>query len=396
MNIALLSILGLLVYIYFGYPLLLWLLTRGSSKAFIPPTPEILPHVSLIIAARNEETALAAKVNNLRTWDYPMDHLQIILVSDGSDDQTVAEFNRAMLAWPSATPAPEWQVVELPQQRGKSLAQNEGVARARHELLVFTDAGAQFEPGTLRHLLEPFQRGDVGCVSGKTVYRNTQEAGAAYSEGAYFRYESWIRSMESQARVLTMGSGCILALRKNLFRPLKATEGEDWALCLRTVEAGYCVVQVDRAIAYEEVATTSRGLFRTKVRIISKDALTLWQRRALLNPWSYGRIALALWSHKALRWLSFVWMAIALAFNSLLALSSGAWAALCLMQMVFYSLALVGAWAEKNSPRVSGRASSWIVIPYNFCVVQIAAAWGIWKAFTGRSEAIWQPIRSES
>ncbi len=392
MDISLILVLGLLVYIYLGYPALLWGMARWSSALKSLNKEAALPSVSLIIAARNEAPALMAKIENFRSWDFPLEKLQIILVSDGSTDQTAEVFEAAMQRWKAEGPTPEWTVVKLPTQQGKSLAQNEGVRRGRHEILVFSDAGALFEPQTLTHLVTPFQHKEVGCVSGKTVYRNTEVAGAAHSEGAYFRYESWIRSMESATRVLTMGSGCILALRQELFQPLRATEGEDWALCLRTVEAGYRVLQVNSAIAYEDVATSSRGLFRTKVRIISKDALTLWQRRHLLNPFSYGRLAIALLSHKGLRWLTFLWMAVALILNGILAWRSPAWAVLFFSQILFYTLALLGAVAEQR-PR---RASSLITIPYNFCVVQLAAAFGIWKAFTGRSEAVWQPIRTES
>ena len=382
---------ALLGYIYLGYPAALWIASRVSRRKPPQTSGESVPKVSLIITAHNEEQAIASKVANVRGLDFPMERLEVILASDGSTDRTVARFERMMEDWARAGGSPNWDSVALRSQKGKSQAQNEAVEVARHEILVFTDAGAHFDPMALRSLAAAFSDPSVGCATGRSTYRPVHGSEAGTSEGLYWKYEVWLRGMENRLGILMMGSAWMLGLRRNLFKPLQPTEGDDWVLPLRTLQAGFRVVQVDRATVYDDVVRSSKGLFRTKVRIISKDYLSLWRNRHLLNPFRYGWNAIALLSHKFLRWWAFAAMLLAYTLSvSMHADRIGLW--FFSGQTFFYALAAAGALAESrqwNSPLILKLTSA----PYHFCVVQAASAVGIWKACTGRAEAFWQPIR---
>src|SRR5437867_1517122 len=114
-----------------------------------------IPCVSIVIAARNEGTRLAARIDNLLSLDFPANKRQIIVVSDGSTDQTVEVLARY---------AGSVETVALP-PGGKALALNAGVARARFDIVVFADARQMFAPDAMTALLGPFCDPSIGGVT---------------------------------------------------------------------------------------------------------------------------------------------------------------------------------------------------------------------------------------
>ncbi|TLM89871.1 MAG: glycosyltransferase, partial [Actinobacteria bacterium] len=200
---------GLLAYVYAGYPLLLALLARARKKALYPPAAAE-PCVTLLIAAYNEERCLAKKLENALSLDYPPAKLQILVAADGSDDGTVA-IARAFAS----------RGVELsyqPARQGKMAAINNAMPAARGELVVFSDANNLFEPAALRELVGPFAAPEVGAVSG--AKHILKDAGAlSSSEGLYWKYEAFIKRQETRLGSCTGVSGEIFAIRRELFVP---------------------------------------------------------------------------------------------------------------------------------------------------------------------------------
>ena len=189
----------LLVYAQVGYGALLALLgrLRPSPAAAPPPDPAALPSVSLIVAAYREAEVIGAKVANALALDYPRERLEIVVACDGSPDATPA----------LARAAGADLVLELP-RGGKIRAQDAAVAQAAGELVAFSDANALLEPGALRALVAPFADDGVGYVCGQVRFVNEPAgADATNQEGLYWRYEMWLRAMESRLSSVTGATG---------------------------------------------------------------------------------------------------------------------------------------------------------------------------------------------
>ena len=371
-------------YVYAGYPLLLWMgvfgLRTDARREDVTAAAEKLPMVSVIVAAHNEEAAIAAKIRNVLGSDYPRERLELLIGSDGSSDRT-EEIARGYEGEGVG-------LISFPQQMGKSAIQNGLAAAACGEILVFSDADCEFEAGALRMLVRNFADEEVGLVTAAPLYLNEGETAITRNESAYLRYESWIREEESRRGMLAMASGSLFALRRRLWRPLHRGMGDDFELPLRVALAGMRNVLERGAVTVTRLSQTdAAAMFRLKVRIVSKDFRALRGYGALLNPFKYGATAVGLWSHKLLRWLAPYFLLAMLVSSAFLA--GPFYRTIFLLQVTFCAAALLGfLWR--------GRALGfpWSV-PASFCIVNVAALVGTWMSLTGRSAGRWTPVRGQ-
>src|SRR5439155_20223575 len=146
-------------------------------------------------AASAEEAVITAKVATALALDYPRERLEVVVACDGSPDGTP---QRAREAGADV-------VLELP-RGGKIRAQDAAVERSRSDIVAFSDANAIWERGALARLVEPFADPGVGYVCGQVQFVN--EAGTN-QEGLYWRYELWLRSLESRLASVAGGNGAI-------------------------------------------------------------------------------------------------------------------------------------------------------------------------------------------
>lgn len=312
---------GLLVYTHVGYPLLLWLLTRAS-----PPAPA--PHparpalVSVVIAAYNEGQVIERRVANARALDYP--HLEVIVASDGSTDDTVSKAAAADV------------VLDLP-RGGKIRAQDAGVERARGEIVAFSDANSLWEPDALRALVAPLADPKVGYVCGQVRFTNE---GGDNQEGTYWRYEMWIRQMESRLAGVTGGNGAIYAVRKDAYINVDPRMGHDLSFPFKMVKRGWKPVYAPTARAAEKMVPSIEGEFRRKRRMQSH----MWPivlTGGMLDPRGYGPMyAFELFSHRVLRYLTPLLHLAAFAANIPLLSHGGIYIAAFGLQCVLLGAAL--------------------------------------------------------
>jgi poly-beta-1,6-N-acetyl-D-glucosamine synthase len=348
-------------YVYVGYPALLalWAQVRsrsanasveGGAKA---SAARLEPGVSIIIAARNEAPRVRARLHNLLALDYPSDRRQIIVVSDGSTDDT---------ATAAASVDGPIDVISIPAS-GKAAALNAGVAYASHEILVFADARQRFAPDALRALVAPLSDAHIGGVSGELVLdsegdgRETRvesrvsnvESPVADGVGTYWRFEKWLRRKESAVGSTLGVTGAIYALRRSLWRPLPSNTILDDVLApMRAVLAGRRVVFSDRAKAFDHAARSSQAESRRKVRTLAGNIQLLWLEPRLLVPF-VNPVWLQFCSHKLGR-LAVPYALVALMASSMaLAGQHLFYAAVLAAQCVFYLLAGYGAVLELRS-----------------------------------------------
>jgi glycosyltransferase involved in cell wall biosynthesis len=362
----------LVVYSYVGYPLTLMALGRLRRRApAVGPSPAgALPGVSIVIPIYNERAVLPAKVANLTALDYPQDRVQIVFVSDGSTDGSSE--------WLRASGAP-LEVVDLPGRSGKAAGLNAGVAAARHDVVVFTDASIMLEPRALQAIVAPLADPSIGCVSG-------EDHVADGGEGLYGRYELMIRRLESRVHSVVGASGSFYAQRKALCAAFPPGLAPDFFSVLRTVRAGYRAVTEPRA-AGQMTAVAARDEFGRKIRTVLRGITTLGEERALLNPLRYGVFAFELWAHKVLRWLVPILLVMLLAASLALATRSPFYLLCAIGQGVFYAAALAG--------RTVPSLNEWRVvrIAFFFTIANLAilVAWARYVA--GVRQELWAPSR---
>ena len=330
---------GIVAYVYLGYPLLVALLaTLRARRVRRPPAASPVRTVSLIVPAHNEEAVIGAKILNAHALEYPAGQLQLIVVSDGSSDRTGEVARRVGNG--------RILLLEQPTRQGKAAALNAAVSAATGEILVFTDANVIFERDAIQALVRRFDDPEVGCAVGRVLLTSPQ-SGEHPGEGLYMRYERWLHAMESRTGTMIGIDGALFAVRRRLYPHLPpGAVVEDFVAGLRCVDQGYRISFEPRAIGYEEAAASVADEFRRKVRMVAGGFQALVEFRHLLNPLRYPLVAWQLLSHKLLRWLVPFPLAVALGANLVLA-SHPFYMAALLLQGIFY----VGAGAAWQVPR---------------------------------------------
>jgi cellulose synthase/poly-beta-1,6-N-acetylglucosamine synthase-like glycosyltransferase len=320
---------GLIVYTHLGYPLVLWALVSQRRKPTLRPgTWEEPPRVSLIVAAFDEEEVIAAKVANALALDYPRGRLELIVASDGSGDATV---ERAEAAGADL-------VLDLP-RGGKLAAQNAAAARACGEILAFSDANSAWEPGALRHLVEPFADPSVAYVCGQVRFL---DPGGGNLEGTYWRYEMALRELESALAGVTAGNGAIYAVRGDAYIPLPPSGSHDLSLPFLFAKRGRRSLYVPWAGAEEKMVPTLEGELARKRRMM----VGIWDivvREGMLRPGGYPPLyAFEIASHRLLRYATPFLHLIALAANVALLSQGWVYTATLVAQLTLLAAAALG------------------------------------------------------
>ena len=363
---------GLIVYTQVGYPLLLAVLARILRRSG-PAEPQLtrpgeLPKVSAIVAAYNEQDVIAARVANLRALDYPAGLLEVVIASDGSTDSTAAH----------ARAAGADIVLELP-RGGKIRAQDASVEQAGGEILAFSDANSEWQPDALAEIVSAFADPRVGYVCGNVTF--TDEAGTN-QEGVYWRYEMWIRRLESGLRSVTSGNGAIYATRREAYLSVDPLAGHDLSFPFNMVKRGWLAVYASSARASEKMAPSIEGEFARKRRMARRTWPTVWGS-GLLSPRGYDPLyALMIFSHRLLRYLVPFLHFVALV-TSLVLIGHGWIYVVCAAAQ----LALLGGAAI--APVVRGRL---LLVARYYVVTNSALAVGLWDWLRGERSPVWETV----
>jgi len=365
----------LLVYHYVLYPVLVIACARLVRRHSLPP-PATWPRVSFIIAAYNEERVIADKLRNTLALDYPKDRLEIIVVSDGSNDATEAIVRSF---------APQG-VVSLHEsnRRGKTAALNRAVKEASADVVVFSDANNDFAPDAIGRLVHHFADPRVGGVCGAKHIKPAAERQSSVGDGLYWRYESAVKFAESRLGTITNADGEIFAVRRDLYRPVpEHIINDDAQITLDLVKQGYGVRYEPGARSYEFASIHIHDDFHVKVRMVAGGFQTLVENAGMLFPLR-SWFAWAFFSHKTLRWLAPLFLIMALVASAALSPEPLYLAALS-AQLGFYGLALAGYWRIRW-----GALPVAIYVPFYFTTMNLAALWGLLRFLRGRQTVQWR------
>ena len=347
-----------IAYAYVGYPLLLWVRSWWSPRPVMRGTST--PAVSAVMVVRNEEAVIGPKLQNLLTLDYPPEQLEVVVVSDGSNDGTaavLAEFQKNEFASNGA----RVRTLLKQESRGKAAGLNDAIGMARGEVLLFTDARQPIEPGALRLLIENFGDPEVGVASGELMLGDPASGETGKGMGLYWRIEKKIRELESASGSVAGATGAIYCARRELLDPLpEGTILDDVLLPMQVVRRGSRVIFDARARAWDSPDLGSSREFARKVRTLSGNYQLLQ-----LAPWLLGSgngIRFEFISHKLLR-LVVPFALVALLVASLF-LPTPFYRIALFAQLAFYALSLVALGGMKIGPlsRIADPARTFVVL----------------------------------
>ena len=376
---ALICCLGAVIYANVGYPILIGVLAllTPSRRA----TPSARPQVTLIIAAHNERAVIAAKIRNTLALDYPREARSVVVVDDGSTDDTAE-----IAAREGNT---QVKVLRRPYREGKGAALNHGASVAIGEVLVFSDANALCRRDALAALAGVFSDRRIGLATG---HKATPGKGGAVGEGdaAYWSYESFLKRSETRLGSTVAVTGEMLGVRRDLFEEFpRGVINDDAFLCMSVLRSGYRVVYVPEAVSVKGTSATHRDEVLRRRRV----AAGRWQLMCRLPWWPWRRplVVFELISHKFLRLLAPFFLVAAFALNAILLLRGGApsvvWACFAIQAGV-YMLALAGtAQGHEAQGNPAARVAAY------FVAGNVATGLGLFTYVTGRATPLWARAR---
>lgn len=379
--------LAVILYTYFIYPVVLLLLFAVSQlrtdlrylfkrveRRTARLTDAEAPGATFVIPAHNEEKHLAAKLENLRRLSYPREKLQVVFVSDGSTDGTADILRSATDPW--------IEVVILPERGGKANALNCAVSRARHDILVFSDASTLFEPDAVQKLVRHFGNPDIGAACGALRFEASSES--QQTEGVYWKYESALRLMESRLGASLNASGAVYALRRDAYQPLeRGVVLDDLMVPMNARRRGFRIIYDPEAAATDYAPETIRGEFARRVRIAAGSFQALPE---LLRIRLGALTTFCFVSHKLLRWLLPLFL-IALIVSNAPLVGRPFYAAFAGLQAAFYLWAILGAACYKRL-----RTVRYALIGHFLVAMNLAFLVGFFRYLRNRRAIEWQRV----
>ena len=363
------SAVGLILYAWIGYPLLLTAVASRTRRPVIKRP--ITPPVTFIITVFNEEERIRTKIENTLAQDYPASRFDVVVASDCSTDRTddiVRQYAGVRL-------------VRAAERRGKEAAQQLALAASNGEVVVFSDVATSLAPAAVSGIVANFADPTVGCVS--SVDRVVDACGRVSGESAYVRYEMWLRSLESRVHSLVGLSGSFFAVRRAVCGRWASDRQSDFSTALNAVELGLRAVLDPEAAGYYCSIKDDRGERGRKTRTVVRGLAVLARNVRMLNPFRYGLFAWQLASHKLCRWLVPLAMIAALAANAILAPGSPVYAAALSAQLMFYAAAVTGLLTGARALRLP----AFLLLSH----AAILAAW--WRFACGDRMTSWTPSR---
>jgi biofilm PGA synthesis N-glycosyltransferase PgaC len=373
----------LVFYTFFGYGILLYilvrikrLLVRSKRKLY---AFEELPSCTIIVAAYNEADFIKEKIENTLALNYPEGKLDIIFVTDGSSDNTpeiVAQY-------------PLIKLLHSPLRLGKISAVHRSIQVVNTDLIVFTDANTFLNSDALvlmcRHYADP----KVGAVAGEKRVMIEESADATAGEGFYWKYESKLKTWDSELHSVVGAAGELFSIRNDQYEAVPSNSVlDDFMISMRIAEKGFVIVYEPDAFAQETSSANVGEELKRKIRIAAGGIQSVIWLKSLLNPFKFPMLSFQYISHRVLRWtITPFLMILAVILNLLIVIDGGTglYVLLLVAQLLFYFAAYLGKILEDRKVSVK-----LLFIPYYFCMMNYAVVAGLIRYFKGNQSVIWE------
>jgi cellulose synthase/poly-beta-1,6-N-acetylglucosamine synthase-like glycosyltransferase len=386
-------LLFIIVYTYVGYGILLYLIIKIRRVFKIGkktnPNSDYEPEVTLFIAAYNEKDFVDAKMKNSLALDYPKEKLNIIWVTDGSDDGTPDLVRQ----YPNAT------VHHLDARNGKIGAMNRGMAFVKTPIVIFSDANTGLGKESIRRIVNLFATPKVGCVSGeKRIINKETDVASGAGEGLYWKYESTLKKWDAELYSVVGAAGELFAIRTELYRHVEHdTLLDDFIISLRVAQDGYTIQYDPDAYAIETASANVKEELKRKIRISAGGIQAIVRLRSLLNIFKYGTLSFQYISHRVLRWtltplclLILIPLLFILAYDEGI-LSFGLYSILFWLQLLFYVAALTGWFLENRETRIKI-----LFVPYYFFIMNLSVVLGFFRYMKKSQSVNWERAKRAS
>ncbi len=385
------SCIGLVVYTYLGYGFVAWILVK-IRKAFGKQfkqynDPNYLPRVTLAIPAYNEISCIKAKLENSYSLDYPADKFEVLFVTEGSNDGTT-EYILSNLS-----NHPTMKIIGGDTRRGKIEAMNMAVKTIDSPIVIFSDANTSLNNQVIKNIVRHFQDPVVGAVAGeKRIETQGLEAAAGAGEGLYWKYESFLKKLDTELYSVVGAAGELFAVRTHLFGEVeKDTLLDDFMVSLRIAAEGFRVIYEPDAYASERPSFSIQDEMKRKVRIASGGFQSIARLGFLWNIFKYGLLSFQYISHRAMRWaVAPFCLPLIFLLNMILIFieSSSIYQLLLVGQVIFYLLAIVGYYLENKKIRVK-----LLFVPFYFSFMNYCAIKGYLRYRKGLTSGIWEKVK---
>lgn len=383
----------MIFYTYFGYLLSLLIIVKLKKISQLKNPSHNLsktssdkkkycPKVSYIITAYNEENRIKNKIENTLAQNYTKEKLEIIVASDCSSDKTdeiVKSYHRQKI-----------KLVRAPKRKGKENAQKYAIDASSGEILVFSDVATILSSDAISTIVNNFQNQDVGCVSSED--RFIDKNGKTGGEGAYVKYEMYLRKLESKANTIVGLSGSFFAARKKVCENWSCDLPSDFNTLLNSVKLGLKGISDPYSIGYYNNISDEKKEFDRKVRTVLRGISAFMKNLSLLNPFKYGLFSWQLFSHKLCKWLVPFWMITALISNAAIMSSSFLFYLTFTVQIFFYYLAFC-YFKSLNTIKTPSPFYTVMKLSYYFISVNFAIFISWINFFKGKRQTFWEPSK---
>jgi len=364
----------LAVYSYFLYPVILRILISANPIDKMADLDAELPKLSLIVTAYNEKDRIRKKLENTMDVAYSGE-LEVIVASDCSDDGTddiVREYaDRGV------------RLVRASERLGKENAQLTAIKEVTGYIIVFSDTATEIPKDALDKLVTYFKNPKVGAVSSED--RFISQDGSVAGEGAYVKYEMWLRKQESRLAGLVGLSGSFFAARKEVCQAWDIHSPSDFNTALNSARAGLKAVTAPDVLGYYQDLKDPSKEYARKIRTVIRGMTALQRHPDVLSPSQFGVFAFQVWSHKVMRW-AVPWLLLLFFVVSAFVSSSGGFYTLAFVgQLLFYGLAIA---AHFNDRLLEFGP---IKIIYFFVQVNVALFDASCKFMSGTRMTTWKP-----
>jgi poly-beta-1,6-N-acetyl-D-glucosamine synthase len=369
----------LIFYTYVGYFFLLKIWSFFYPKTEIPHKKDL--SLSFIIPAYNEAHLLAQKIKNTLEQSYPQELMEIIVVADGSNDnseEVVKQF-------------PNVKYFHIPERQGKTMAMNRAVPLAKGEIILFSDANTLINKDAVTLMLGHFDNAKVGAVAGeKRILTHKADAQNAQGEGFYWKYESAVKQLEYQIYSVIGAAGELFAVRRSLFHELPSdTILDDFMQTMLIADKGYRIAYEPNAYAEETASINTKEEWKRKVRICAGGWQSISRLPSLLNVFKHGTLSVHYISHKVIRWaITPSLMVLAFILNLLLVGQAWVYEYTLFGQIMMYTFAFIGFLHLGKLSKLK-----LFMIPYYFVLMNASTFSGALRFLRKKQSAVWEKAK---
>lgn len=371
-------------YNYAGYALIIYLLNRLKNKNSSISQQQYYPSVSFIVAAYNEEDCIERKILNSLEQNFPADKIEFIFITDGSTDSTTGIIEKY----------PAIHLLHSHERKGKSAALNRAVSNAKNEILIFSDANTILNKEACVQIAKHYIDKKVGGVAGekKVISPENENENAASSEGFYWKYESFLKKLDSDFYSVVGAAGELFSVRKELYQPVSPDVIlDDFVISMKIAQQGYRIVYEPNAFAMELPSFSIDDEKKRKVRIAAGGFQAIAMLPQALFFWKHFKLSFLYISHRVLRWtLTPLCLVLALLSNFILAVYSDIFffKLMFILQALFYVSAVLYYFFP-----FLGRKFSVLKLPYYFSFMNISVFQGFLKFIQKKQSSAWEKAK---